>query len=188
MRVCSLCASTGLLVLLMAGWSSRAAAQTVVGQVQLTNAALGNGPSGAGYAQDHVYYCGSGFGGGVWKVATGNSNGPSDSTPPSEVNAVPLSGPCQDGTVSWDCVWCLDVGIHTRVKLFLSQHASHRCVHFYPTHKCHAQVGANTVGYWLLATTPFTIAKTNGNAGSAAMVRTSTTARIPAIGHYKLHT
>lgn len=139
MRVRSLCATTGLLVLVaMASWSSRAAAQAVVGQVQLTNGAGGNGPSGAGYAQDHVYFCGSGSAGGVWKVATGNANGPSDSTDPSEVNALPLSAACQDGTVSWDCAWCVNMGIHTQEithSASMRPSASLRCSHpFSSTH------------------------------------------------------
>lgn len=92
-------AALGLLLplALMTGWTTCADAQAVVGQVQLTSTGVStSGTGGGGYAQGHVYFCGSGGGqGSVWKVV---ADGPA-STNPSEVNGLTLSAACQEGTV-----------------------------------------------------------------------------------------
>lgn len=56
-------------------------------------------------ASGYAYFCDSV----VWKVATGNANGPSSTTPPSEINDVSLSDACNDGVVGKDGIgyWVL---------------------------------------------------------------------------------
>ncbi len=121
-------AGAGLLLLLAsAGWMAPAAcAQSIVGQVTLSASGDARQPYGAGCtfdidvwmrrcllpsfglifllyvdAKGYAYFC-SGQGGVanavVWKVDTGNTNGPS-STAPSEINRVTLTRNCLDGVV-----------------------------------------------------------------------------------------
>lgn len=91
-------------LLATAGLTGTARAQEFVSQVPLTTSNGAVTPYGGGYANGHVYFCaGDSLGsttGAVWKVATGNANGPSNTAPSNVGNPVTITDSCYDGLVS----------------------------------------------------------------------------------------
>lgn len=166
-----------LAVLAAAGWAGSAAAQSVLSSIPLTAVGTGFGTAIAGpmmgYAKGNIYTCSSGGDNVVWKVATGNGDGPSETATMSNINYLTLPNNCYFGVVSGGRGLKEKKGGGERDREIHAKGLRRLCMYvltpYFTLHRLRGQVDSNGFGYWILDS--YTeIAKTSGNEGSADMV------------------